>query len=274
VTEWLLIPLGLFVGAYGTLIGAGGGFLLVPALLFLYPSAKPSTITSISLATVFFNAVAGSVAYGRAQRIDYRTGVTFAVATVPGAVLGAIVVTAIPRNLFSAIFGVVLIALAALVILRPQQNVSRSLSMRSGMTTRVMVDSSGSRYEYHFNLWQGLLLSVVVGFISSLLGIGGGIIMVPAMILLLDFPAHIATATSQFVLAVMALAGTSVHLITGELAFGSGLRRALLLAAGVIPGALIGAWLSRHIHGRLIVRMLGGALLVVGVRLLAGLFYA
>lgn len=83
---WLLL-LGLFVGAYGTLIGAGGGFVLVPILL-LYPDESPEIITSISPAVVFFNAASGSAAYARMGRIDYRAAAVFAAATVPGAVAG------------------------------------------------------------------------------------------------------------------------------------------------------------------------------------------
>ena len=72
---WLLF-LGLVVGAIGTVVGAGGGFLLVPALLLLYPSERPETITSISLAVVFFNALSGSIAYARMKRIDYKSGLS------------------------------------------------------------------------------------------------------------------------------------------------------------------------------------------------------
>ena len=68
--ELLLIPLGLVVGAYGTLVGAGGGFVLVPVLLLLYPDERPVDITAISLAVVFFNASSGSIAYARLRRID------------------------------------------------------------------------------------------------------------------------------------------------------------------------------------------------------------
>ncbi|HEX2387234.1 MAG TPA: TSUP family transporter, partial [Candidatus Binatia bacterium] len=85
-----LIPVGFVIGAYGTLIGAGGGFLLVPLLLLYYPQESADTITSISLAVVFFNALSGSTAYARARRIDYYSGLLFALAAVPGAVLGAL----------------------------------------------------------------------------------------------------------------------------------------------------------------------------------------
>jgi uncharacterized protein len=86
----LFVLLGLGVGAYGTLIGAGGGFLLVPILIWLYPSARPELLASVSLAVVFFNAFSGSIAYGRLRRIDYRTGLIFPAAALPGAVLGAL----------------------------------------------------------------------------------------------------------------------------------------------------------------------------------------
>ena len=82
-----LAIIGLFVGAFGTLIGAAGGFLLVPILLFLYPQVTPSTITSITLTVAFFNALS-ALAHGRLKRIDYRSGLLFSLSAVPGAVIG------------------------------------------------------------------------------------------------------------------------------------------------------------------------------------------
>src|SRR5262245_291949 len=106
-----LAPLGFLIGAYGTLIGAGGGALLVRALLILMPDESPATVTSISLAVVFFNAYAGTVAYARMRRIDYFAGVLFAIAGLPGAVLGTILVREVARVLFDPTFGVLLLAI-------------------------------------------------------------------------------------------------------------------------------------------------------------------
>ncbi len=72
-----LIPVGFIIGAYGTLIGAGGGFVLVPMLILVYPEEAPEVITSISLAVVFFNALSGSAAYMRLKRVDFRSGILF-----------------------------------------------------------------------------------------------------------------------------------------------------------------------------------------------------
>src|SRR3954468_23856209 len=104
-----LVALGFAVGAYGTLIGAGGGFVLVPLLLLLYPDEPPELITSISLAVVFFNALSGTVAYAHQRRVDFLAGNSFALATVPGAIAGAIVVSYLPRNLFDVAFALLLL---------------------------------------------------------------------------------------------------------------------------------------------------------------------
>ena len=71
------------------MIGAGGGFILVPILLLVYPSENTELITSTSLAVVFFNALSGTWAYSRMKRVDYKSGIIFAIATIPGAILGA-----------------------------------------------------------------------------------------------------------------------------------------------------------------------------------------
>ena len=80
------IALGLGVGTYGTLIGAGGGFVLMPLLLLLYPYETPEKLTSISLAIVCLNALSGSGAYALMKRIDYKSGLIFAAATCTGSI--------------------------------------------------------------------------------------------------------------------------------------------------------------------------------------------
>jgi len=112
-----LIPVGFIIGTYGTLVGAGGGFVLVPMLILLYPQESPEVITSISLAVVFFNALSGSLAYMRLKRVDYRSGLLFAAATIPGAILGALTTSFIPRPLFDIFLGLMLIAASIFLIL-------------------------------------------------------------------------------------------------------------------------------------------------------------
>jgi uncharacterized membrane protein YfcA len=270
-----LFPLGLLIGSFGTLIGAGGGFLLVPILLLVYPNENAELITSISLAVVFFNALSGSWAYNRMKRVDYKSGILFAVATIPGAILGAISTSYVPRRAFDLLFGMIMIAAAVFLWLSAKDDHSdvntRSLRTHSAansahLTVRDLVDADGVRYHYAFNPVLGILLSVFVGFLSSLLGVGGGFIHVPALTRLLNFPVHISTATSHFVLAVMALTGTLVHLANGV--FAHGVRRTVFLAVGVVLGAQVGARLSNQVGGKWIIRGLAVALFFVGTRLI------
>jgi uncharacterized membrane protein YfcA len=252
-----LAPLGLLVGAYGTLVGAGGGSVLVPALLILLPGESPATITAISLAVVFFNAYSGTVAYMQMGRVDYRAGVLFTVAGLPGAVLGALLVHALPRSLFDPIFGILLLVIGGLLVANPLGTGSDSEPLDSTPVSdsAMLLGSIGSAY---------------IGVISSLLGIGGGIIHVPFLVRALRMPPHAATATSHFVLTFVALTATVTHVALGE--FNRGIAQTTYLAIGVMMGAPIGAALSARLHGSLIVRLLAIALCLVGLRLLVRLF--
>src|SRR5919108_4614682 len=100
----LLIPLGAMIATYGTLIGAGGGILIVPALLLLYPHESANVIASISLAVIFFNAGSGTLAYGHMHRIDYHAGLLFSAFSVPAGFLGAYVTSVLSRPAFDLAF--------------------------------------------------------------------------------------------------------------------------------------------------------------------------
>lgn len=262
-----LIALGFALSAVGTLIGAGGGFVLVPVLLLLYPDARPGTIASISLAVVFFNALSGSWAYARMRRIDYKSGLLFAAATVPGAIIGALSTDYIPRRLFNAVFGALMMVAAIYLFFRRREEKKPTESTSKRHMARNVVETNGKAHAFSYDLKIGMWLSLCVGYVSSLLGIGGGIVHVPALVRLLNFPVHIATATSHFILVIMALTGTIVHIATGSFSHG-GIRPTVFLAIGALLGAQVGAWLSARVHGVWIIRGLAVALAFVGIRIL------
>jgi len=262
----LLVALGFAVGAYGTIIGAGGGFILVPALLLIYPDYDPEQVTAISLAVVWANATSGAVAYARQRRIDYVTGLIFAVSSVPGVVAGALVVGYVPERAFSVLFGALLLAMAVITLL-PRPTAIREPRPERGLLVRTVVMPGGVSYRYAYKVWQAVLLSLAIGFVSSLFGVGGGVIHVPMMIVLFRIPIELAVATSHFVLALMAGGASVVHLASGSLA-GEQLLQAAALAAGAIPGAQAGAWLAHRMPARRVLPLLALALVALGGRLI------
>src|SRR4030095_7852087 len=126
IEYWWLVPLGLLVGAFGTLIGAAGGFILVPILLLVYPNETTELITAISLAVVFFNALSGSFAYARMKRIDYKSGIFFSIATIPAAILGPLSPAYVPRRAFDLIFGVLMTIAAVFLWLSAKEEPATS----------------------------------------------------------------------------------------------------------------------------------------------------
>jgi len=247
------VPIGFLVGTYGTIIGAGGGFILVPLLVFLFPEDGPSMITAASLAIICVNAASGTIAYAVQKRIDYRTGMYFAAATIPGALLGSFLTRFIPKRIFGIAFGCFLVAVAAILAItrsrhRSAPNGDRAPRLRPNQVA------------------LGMGLSLVIGLFSSLIGIGGGLIHVPVLTSFFNFSMHAATATSHFVLVFTALAGVVEHVL--DHTWPTHLLRDALLAAGVVAGAQLGALLSRKIAAPWIVVGLAAALAVVGARLL------
>jgi len=266
----LLIVTGFVIGIFGTLIGAGGGFILVPILILSYPELSPETITAISIVIVAANAISGSIAYSRSGRIDYKAGLLFAAFTIPGSILGVLTTQFIPRNLFNILFGILLIVLSVYLLLSHKQSVVPAVvdENRKRWKHRTLKDASGITYNYTYNQTRGILISLVVGYLSPVLGIGGGIIHVPALVQWLQFPVFVATATSHFILAIMATVSVIVHAIKGSYNDPKILHMVIGLIIGVIPGAQIGAWLSHKLRSKTIIRVLAVCLGLVGIRIL------
>ncbi|MFH0778223.1 MAG: sulfite exporter TauE/SafE family protein [Candidatus Eisenbacteria bacterium] len=262
------VLLGLLAGCYGTIVGLGGGFIVVPARVML-AKFSPQQAVATSLVVVFANAVSGNISYRRQKRIDIATGWRFGLASIPGSVVGVQLSRMFSPEPFRIAFGILLIGASTLLMARPgrrTQNVSRDGRAERGRTFRRLVDASGNVCEYTFDMKAGIALSVFAGAISALFGVGGGIIYVPVLVYVFCFPPHIATATSLFVLLISAFAGAVMHGLYSHTVYSAGISTGI----GAIVGAQLGAALSRRLKGVLIVRLLAGALLLAGIRLIFG----
>lgn len=267
------VIVGLLAGTLGTIVGIGGGLIVVPFLLLVY-GFPAQQAAGTSLLMVFFNSLSGALAYAKQKRIDYKSAWKFALATFPGAITGSYITGYLGDRIFHLIFGIIMILIAISILLRGEErSISRRIKakhLKGGngfwikKSARIVVDAVGRKYLYLVKERLGILISFFIGFLSSTLGIGGGIIHVPAMIYLLNFPIHIATATSQAILCVSSFGGTISHFTLGNVNF----IAALFLSLGAVLGAQMGAFLSNRMKASKIIKLLAFALILAGIRLI------
>ena len=115
--EWPLLIIGFLTGVYGVMVGAGGGFILVP-ILVLFWGIDPSTAAGTSLALVAINSWSGSYGYRKIKLIDYRSGFLFAIAAIPGSVFAPIILGYVDSSAFKALFGLLLLLLCFQIVCR------------------------------------------------------------------------------------------------------------------------------------------------------------
>ncbi|MGI0004049.1 MAG: sulfite exporter TauE/SafE family protein [Candidatus Nitrosotenuis sp.] len=214
-----LISLGFIAGIVGSIVGLGGGIIIVPVLTFL--GVAPTVASSSSLFAAFSNSIASTTSYAKQKRIDYKIGLRLGLMSIPGTVLGAFVSADVTPALFKILFGMVLIGACFYLFIK--RNVEHK---QNGISRQIMAASAA--------------LSFFAGILSSFFGIGGGIIFVPLMIVGLGLLVKNATATSQLILLFSSASGMITHSVLGHSDFGY----ALLLSVGAFGGGLVGARLS------------------------------
>ena len=247
VTFITLLVAGFVIGSISSLIGIGGGAFMVPLLaLFYVPTTQLAVGTS--LAVIIFNSLSSTLGYARRRVIDFRLGLTLMVTTIPGAWLGAYLTTFISSGGLSMAFGLLLISVG-FIMLTGQEPKGLALKLR-GQTASPAGDPV---YPWPTVTLVGLLAGLSMGFF----GIGGGIIIVPALLLLLGCEITTAVATSLFVMGPSALIGSMQHTLQGDIRW----MYFLPLMLGIIGGAQLGVFSSSRIPQRRVRQLFGLVLL-------------
>jgi hypothetical protein len=225
IDQLWLIPLGFAAGILGSMIGLGGGIIVVPVLTFL--GFPPTAAASNSLFAALSNSIASTISYSRQKRIEYFLGLKLGLLAIPGTILGAIISTDVAPDIFKILFGFVLVASAIYIFLRKQIE-----SREKIISKQMIIFAIGA--------------SFFAGIISSFFGIGGGIIFVPLMVVGMGMSMKKAAPTSQLILLFASLSGVIVHSVLGHPDF----LQAGFLAIGSFFGGLVGAKLSLSVKER------------------------
>ncbi len=242
IDQLWLIPLGFVAGVLGSMIGLGGGIIVVPILTFA--GFPPTLAASNSLFAAFSNAVASTISYSRQKRIEYYVGLKLGLLTIPGTILGAYVSSDVTPGIFKILFGLVLVASSVYIFLR-----KKITTKEHAISTKAIILSIGA--------------SFFAGIISSFFGIGGGIIFVPLMVVGMGMSMKNAAPTSQFILLFASFSGIIVHSMLGHPDF----LQSGLLAVGAFVGGLVGARLSLEIKERSLQILVSVVIIAAAIRL-------
>ena len=242
IDQLWLIPLGFAAGLLGSMIGLGGGIIVVPILTFL--GFPPTAAASNSLFAALSNAIASTISYSKQKRIEYSLGLKLGLLSIPGTILGALISTDVTPDVFKILFGFVLIASAAYIFLRKKIE-----TREKTISKQMMVFAIGA--------------SFFAGIISSFFGIGGGIIFVPLMVVGMGMAMKKAAPTSQMILLFASLSGVVVHSLLGHPDF----LQAGFLAIGSFIGGLVGARLSIDIKERYLQLLVSAVIVIAAAKL-------
>jgi uncharacterized membrane protein YfcA len=259
----ILLAAGAGAGLFGSLLGLGGGILIVP-LLTLGFGLPLLTAVGISLIGVIVTSGAAAGVFLERRVANLRLGMTLELFTASGAMVGGLVAFLLPERLLEGLFTALLVYVAITMARRrdtptaapasgavleaAEEAASSSVDPPPARPERAFVDHlSGPGYRVH-RLAFGVIGSVFAGVASALLGIGGGLIKVPVMHVVMGVPLRVATATSNLMIGITASASAIIYLLRG----GIDPYAAAPTAIGVFIGASVGSRIASRIDLRVL----------------------
>ena len=261
-----VMALGALAGMLGALLGLGGGVFLVPALTLFY-GLPFRQAAGIGLMTVIATSSVVSAQRAGDGSINLRLGIVLEIATTIGGLLGGITAFWLSPRTLQVTFGVVALLMAG--VLFRQLNHRQSLpagDTDTGWLGGQFYSTEQKRMALYRvrNLPVGLAVSFIAGNVSGLLGIGGGILKVPALHAWCGVPLRVAAATSSLMIGVTAAASAPVYYATGEIVP----HYAAASVLGVMAGTRAGFWVSEHARVSGLKILLGLVLVVVAITML------
>lgn len=262
-----LLGISLIAGFFGSLVGLGGGVVVVPVLTLLYGIDIRLAIGA-SIVSVIATSSGAAAAYVREGLTNLRTAMLLELGTTTGAITGAFLAGILHGHWLFVLFGLALAASGALMLRRPRERPASAAPDQWARTLRLdgsyLDESLGRTVSYHVtNTRLGLGLMVLAGAVSGLLGIGSGVLKVPAMDLAMRIPLKVSTATSNFMIGVTAAASAGVYFARGHI----DPFIAAPVSIGVVLGAVVGSRVLPKIQNQALRVLFVTVLLVVAVQM-------
>ena len=260
----------VIAGVIASLVGIGGGVIFIP-LFNLYLGLPIEDAIGTSMFTIIFTSLSGTLYYLKEKRVDYKTGLLMEITTIPGAIIGAATTEILPETVLKTIFfSFLFFSGFKLMVKKDMERSSNFTFKRFGLKflnigwEKRFVDSQGKEWSYFVNIPLMLICGFFAGFISGLLGIGGGTLKVPILTIILGMPVHIATATSTFMILITSTSGGATHFYLGHVR----LEIVLVAATGAVIGAQIGPRLNVKVSSKHLRKIVGTVLILVAANMM------
>ena len=259
-----LLAGGFIAGTFGALLGLGGGVLLIPFLVMVLDIPMHQAIATSIIAVIATSSVGAAMNLER-RTVHMRLGMLLEIATVTGAILGGITANYLSATILAKLFSGLLFFVAIIMLWRIRQHNGQEILHTDGILPGTFTDdATGTTVHYTVKkVPVAMLISLVAGNVSGLLGVGGGIFKVPAMHILSGIPMKAATATSNFMIGVTAAASAFIYFAHGHL----NPFVASTAALGVLAGSMTGVRISRKIHSKVLTWVFALALLGISIQL-------
>jgi uncharacterized membrane protein YfcA len=245
-----LFAAGFIASVFGSMVGLGGGFILVP-LLRLFFGYPPAEAAGTSLVLIVANSASGAFTYLLHRRVHLKIGLLVAAGGLPTSILGAMLALHIPVKLYDSILAAILIAVAVDMF----WNAERRMAGRSEHQHIHRIKGMSYR--------AAIGLGLVIGLFSSLFGLGGGIVLVPTFLYFSELPAHAISATSHFAILLTSPVGLVTHALQHDVVA----TDVIPLVLGGLTGGPIGARLSLRLKSPQLLIAVAAALVVAAVTL-------
>src|SRR5699024_3593322 len=255
IEEVILLLIGIIAGGYGTIVGAGGGFIFVPALLIVF-NMDPVIAAGSGLVIVLINAFTGTLGYASQRKIKYKISLTIAISAIPGALFGVWLLQQYSSKYFHIFFATILVALGFFLLYKNFSIKDKLFKNRKSNSKKIKENKPLS---HGWFIPLGLLMRIL----SSYLAIGGGWLVVPILVYIFKVQPQNAAATSILSLFIYSFIGVGYQFYYGNIDW----IVVIFGGIGVILGSNIGVYLSNRIPGKFVMQMLSILLVIIGIRM-------
>jgi uncharacterized membrane protein YfcA len=254
----VILAIALAAGAFGAMLGLGGGIILVPALILLQGAPRTEAVAA-SVVSVIATSSAAAIAYVRDHYTDIRLGLILETSTAVGSVAGALLAGHLSDRLVAALFATLLVAAAVSLLRRRDEEAAVAIASETPfLEGSYNALPAGETVRYGVvRLREGLAGGLLAGMVSAILGVGGGLVKVPLMVLRMGVPMRVAIATSNFMIGVTAVATAVPYYAAGYV----NPYLAAPCALGVLIGARTGARFAQRSRSLLLRRTFACVLL-------------